>query len=390
MIKRIESLSRSPIFAWVNATLQGLTTIRALKAEDSQIRRFYQYLDVNSNYWYLFIASARAFDMWLDFLCVIYITVVTLSFLILESSGSYSGGNVGLAVTQVIGLVTMCQWGMRQTAELENQMVSVERIEEYVNVIPEAKIDKYKPSEKWPENGAIKFEDLKLRYSKEGDLILKGLTFEVMPKEKVGIVGRTGAGKSSIVQALFRLADIEGTIEIDGSNTQFLGLKDLRSKISIIPQDPILFSGTLRDNLDPFGEVSDDELWTALDEVELKPVVGKFNDGLQYQISGGGSNFSLGQRQLICLARAILRKNRILVLDEATANVDLKTDELIQKTIRQKFRDCTVLTIAHRLNTVMDSDRILVMDAGWAVEFDEPKKLMEKPDGVFRGLVMKG
>jgi len=194
---------------------------------------------------------------------------------------------------------------------------------------------------------------------------------------------RTGAGKSSIINALFRLSYIDGAILIDGIDTSEINLESLRSKISIIPQDPVLFSATIRYNLDPFEAYGDEEIWRALEVVELKGVI----NGLQFMVTEGGSNFSVGQRQLICLARAILRNNKVLLLDEATANIDQQTDALIQKTIRLNFADCTVLTIAHRLHTIMDSDMVLVMEGGYAKEYDVPYKLLQQPQGLFRDLV---
>ena len=333
---------------------------------------------MNSSAYYLFIAAARAFGFWLDAILVFYIAIVVLSFFLTENTG----GNVGLAITQAMGLTGMVQWGMRQSAELENTMTAVERVVEYNSVDPEPEFDSTpdkKPPKEWPEKGAIKFEKLSLSYfppEVSNEKVLRELQFEIHPQEKVGIVGRTGAGKSSIINALFRLSYNEGSIFIDTRDTQSMGLHDLRSKISIIPQEPVLFSGTMRYNLDPFGEYADEKLWNALEEVKLKELISEMPAGLNSKISEGGSNFSVGQRQLVCLARAILRENKVLLMDEATANVDPQTDALIQKTIRQKFADCTVLTIAHRLNTVMDSDRILVMDAGRCVEFASPHELL--------------
>lgn len=200
---------------------------------------------------------------------------------------------------------------------------------------------------------------------------------------QVGIVGRTGAGKSTLISALFRLAKIDGELIIDNIDARQIGLHDLRNKISIIPQEPMLFSASLRDNLDPFGEFEDVALWAALQSVELN----KSFVSLDHSVNRGGGNLSAGQRQLLCLARAIVKRNKILVMDEATANVDPSTDALIQKTIRNQFKDCTVLTIAHRLNTIMDSDRVLVMDHGQAVEFGHPHVLLQKNDGYLTQMV---
>ncbi|XP_055678761.1 probable multidrug resistance-associated protein lethal(2)03659 isoform X2 [Lutzomyia longipalpis] len=388
-IKRVEALTRSPVFSHTNATLQGLATIRAFNAQQILTNEFDSHQDLNTSAWYLYLATTRAFALWLELVCVLYITSVTMSFLVLGNDAL--GGNVGLAITQVFNLIFMCQWGMRQTAELENQMTSVERVIEYAEQPSEPATEtepKYRPPVDWPHSGGLTFTNFTLRYAPDGKDVLKDINITIKPREKIGIVGRTGAGKSSIIQALFRLAFNDGIIEIDGINTETLGLHDLRSKISIIPQDPILFTGTLRHNLDPFEEKTDDDIWSALAQVELKEPVSHLPRGLDSKMSDGGSNFSMGQRQLVCLARAILRNNRILVLDEATANVDPETDRLIQTTIRNKFAQCTVLTIAHRLHTVMDSDRVLVVDAGRVVEFGHPYDLIQKSQGgFFRALV---
>jgi len=291
-----------------------------------------------------------------------------------------------------MGLMGLVQWGVRQTAELENTMTAVERVVEYENIEPEealeAPVDK-KPPKSWPEQGKIVFDDLSLRYTPDprAEKVLTSLSFVIKPREKVGIVGRTGAGKSSLINALFRLSYNEGSVLIDTMDTSKMGLHD-RSQISIIPQEPVLFSGTMRYNLDPFDKYTDEKLWSSLEEVKLKDLLADLPSGLQSKINEGGTNFSVGQRQLVCLARAILRNNRILVLDEATANVDPQTDGLIQSTIRKRFKECTVLTIAHRLHTIMDSDKILVMDAGRVVEFGTPYELLTNGDSnVFHDMV---
>ncbi|KAM7356664.1 uncharacterized protein ACRADG_002316 [Cochliomyia hominivorax] len=387
-VKRLESISRSPVYSLTNQTFQGLTTIRALEAEKPLESEFYAHQNANTSAWFLFFSFNRAFAAWIDIMCVCYITIVTFSFLALRSS--FNSGDVGLAILQSCALVGMCQWGMRQTAELENHMTSVERVLEYTNLPPEPPMETeeaLKPKGQWPSKGRIEFVSFHLRYNPDADYILKNLNFTIEPKQKIGIVGRTGAGKSSIIQSLFRLAYNQGVIRIDGVDIETIGLYDLRSKISIIPQDPVLFSGTLRYNLDPLEEFTDEKMWQALEDVELKEHVKKSLGGLGCAMSDGGANFSVGQRQLVCLARAILRQNKVLIMDEATANVDPITDALIQTTIRNKFADCTVLTIAHRLHTVMDTDRVLVMDAGCAVEFDHPYLLLQKPNGFLRSLV---
>lgn len=286
-------------------------------------RTFHGHQNTNSSALFLYTSANRAFSFWTDLICVVYILVVTFSFLVINQS--FYSGDVGLAITQSMTLVIMCQWGMRQTAEMENKMTSVERVLEYANTPSEPPLETSKAvnlSAKWPQMGHLRFCELRMRYAPDDTDILKGLSFETKPMEKIGIVGRTGAGKSSIIQALFRLAVNEGLIEIDGQDIAQLGLHDLRSRISIIPQESVLFSGTLRFNLDPFGDKNDEELWGALHDVKLKKYVASLEGGLSSHMQDGGSNFSMGQRQLVCLARAILRNNRILIMDEATANVD--------------------------------------------------------------------
>ncbi|XP_067014552.2 probable multidrug resistance-associated protein lethal(2)03659 isoform X2 [Anabrus simplex] len=387
-IKRLEGVTRSPVFSHISASVQGLPTIRAMGAQMELRKEFDEYQDLNTTSFYLFMAANRAFGLWLDFGCLLFLAFVIFSFLIMTEK-SYAG-NVGLAITQTLGLTGMFQWGMRQTAELENQMTAVERVLEYTELEHEPALESppgKKPPSDWPSKGQIVFSGVSLRYAKDAPPVLKDLSFTVRAQEKIGIVGRTGAGKSSLIAALFRLTEPEGTILVDGIDTKSVGLHEVRGKLSIIPQEPVLFSGTMRKNLDPFDEYPDSVLWQALDEVELKDTVNEQPAGLNWHTTEGGSNFSVGQRQLVCLARAIIRRNKILILDEATANVDPQTDALIQKTIRRKFAECTVLTIAHRLHTVMDSDRLLVMDGGRMVEFDHPFILLQNSDSFLRALL---
>jgi ATP-binding cassette subfamily C (CFTR/MRP) protein 4 len=296
---------------------------------------------------------------------------------------------VGLALTQSLDLIGNVQTGMKIWSYLNAQTMSVERVLEYAELAPEEDNGQLVPSETWPQEGNVEFKSVAMRYSPEKPMVLNEICFNVKSGEKLGIVGRTGAGKTSLISALFRLFHFEGTILIDGVDTKSVLLQTLRSKISIIPQDPILIIGSLRKNLDPFDQYTDCEIWQALEDVQMRTLIANLPSGLETFVIEGGANFSVGQKQLLCLVRAILRNAKIIVLDEATANIDLKTDELIQLTIKKRFEGSTVLTIAHRLNTVMDSDKILVMDAGRAVEFGEPQELLQIPDGIFYSLVTR-
>uniref|UniRef100_A0A3P9DJ88 Multidrug resistance-associated protein 4 n=1 Tax=Maylandia zebra TaxID=106582 RepID=A0A3P9DJ88_9CICH len=387
-LKRLESTTRSPVFSHLSLSLQGLSTIRALKAEERLKKAFDAHQDLHSEAWFLFLMTSRWFALRLDSICSIFITLTAFGCVLLRHG--LEAGEVGLVLTYAVTLIGNFQWTVRQSAEVENMMTSVERVVEYTELKSEAPLETQKrPPPDWPSQGMITFDRVNFFYSKDGPPVLKDINATFQPKEKVGIVGRTGAGKSSLVSALFRLAEPQGKIYIDGIVTSEIGLHDLRQKMSIIPQDPVLFTDSVRKNLDPFNQHTDEDLWKALEEVQMKSVVEELPGKLETVLAESGSNFSMGQRQLLCLARAVLRKNRILIIDEATANVDPRTDELIQKTIREKFRDCTVLTIAHRLNTIIDSDRILVLDSGTIQELDCPFTLLQNKEGALYKMVQE-
>ncbi|CAG2101388.1 unnamed protein product [Medioppia subpectinata] len=372
-------MARSPVYSHVSTTLNGLASIRAFGAQDVFERQFYIYQDDHSATWMLVTTASYAFALIIDGLCFLYTVIIFTVFMVFPEK--LGAGETGLALTSALTLMGLTAWGVRLSAEVESQMTSVERIIEYSKLPQEAALtahDSHKPPPDWPQAGQIELKDISLYYSGSDKPVLKNLTCVIKSGEKIGICGRTGAGKSSIISALFRMVEPKGAIVMDGINTGSIGLRDLRSAISIIPQDPVVFTGSVRKNLDPFGEYSDQNMWSSLEDVQLRGPLGDLPGQLDGLLAEGGANLSVGQRQLVCLARAILRHNRVLVLDEATANVDHQTDALIQTTICRKFSDCTVLTIAHRLNTIINCDRVLVLDAGEIVEFDEPFVLLQR------------
>ncbi|CAG5119556.1 unnamed protein product, partial [Candidula unifasciata] len=386
-LKRLESVSRSPIYSHFGETITGAVTIRASGQEARFIHDSQAKVDLNQICYYPSIVSNRWLAIRLEIVGNLIIFFASLFAVI--GRREISPGIVGLSISYAMNVTQTLNWMVRMTCDLETNIVSVERIKEYSETPREAEwvIEDKRPSPEWPEKGVIEFRDYKVRYREGLDLVLRGISCIIQSSEKVGIVGRTGAGKSSLTMAVFRIIEpAGGSIIIDGIDITTIGLHDLRSRLTIIPQDPVLFSGSLRMNMDPFGKHTDAEIWSALEHAHLKSFVSGLSDGLQHYCSEGGENLSVGQRQLVCLARALLRKTQILVLDEATAAVDLETDDLIQTTIRTEFEKCTVLTIAHRLNTIMDYARIMVLDNGKIKEFDSPQNLLQNPSSVFYGM----
>ncbi|XP_065155853.1 multidrug resistance-associated protein 1 isoform X1 [Atheta coriaria] len=385
-LKRLESVSRSPIYSHFGESVTGAVAIRAFGEQKRFIQESEDKVDFNQSCYFPSIISNRWLAVRLEMVGNLIILFAGL-FAVIEKD--QSPGLVGLSISYALQITQTLNWLVRMTSDVETNIVAVERIKEYGETKQEAPwtIANKAPPPSWPDSGAVVFKDYAVRYREGLDLVLKKVSFEVKGGEKVGIVGRTGAGKSSLTLALFRIIEAaNGEIIIDGQNIADMGLHDLRSRLTIIPQDAVLFSGSLRMNLDPFDKHSDNEVWEALEHAHLKQFVVGLPAGLHHEVAEGGENLSVGQRQLICLSRALLRKTKVLVLDEATAAVDLETDDLIQRTIRTEFKDCTVLTIAHRLNTIMDSDRVIVLDKGAIHEFDTPANLLADRSTIFHGM----
>lgn len=420
-IKRLESNAKSPIFEQFGAALTGLVTIRAFCKAETYVQRMYGKIDRHAQtWWHLWL-----FNRWFGFrMNIVGAVFSTITAALIVSIPGMRASLAGFALSFALQYTSAISWALRQYASVELDMNATERVVEYSNIEIENQGGEDVPAA-WPTEGKLEVKNLVVGYSPDLPAVLKGLSFTVENNQRVGVVGRTGAGKSSLTLALFRFLEArEGQIIIDGIDVSKIKLHDLRSRLAIIPQDPVLFSGTIRSNLDPFDEYNDDELYDALERVHLfsgsdgsqssdntiSPAAAipielsgatptststaraKNNNifaSLQSPISEGGFNLSQGQRQLLCLARAIVSRPKIMVLDEATSAVDMATDTLIQRSIRSEFgrNATTLLVIAHRLSTIVDFDRILVMDAGRVVEFGSPRDLMEIPRGVFKSLV---
>ncbi|KAG2181050.1 hypothetical protein INT43_008632 [Umbelopsis isabellina] len=413
-LKRLDSITRSPVYSHFGETLMGLSTIRAFGAEYRFMTDNLKKIDGNIRpFWFLW-GGNRWLSVRADFIGALIAMVAGVLLLYRLSVGSLEAGLAGLSLSWALQFVPQVNWLVRNYTQVEMDLNSVERIQEYLELDeePPTIITNSRPSAAWPTEGKLSIKNLHIRYASDLETVLRGLTFETKPREKIGVVGRTGSGKSTLAMSLFRFVDpVEGSIEIDGVDITTIGTEDLRSRLTIIPQDPILFSGTIRSNLDPFNIHDDAAVFESLERVHLfkdsgtstpnevdetssseTPVeennVTVFKN-LDSPVSEGGGNFSQGQRQLLCLARALLRNSKIIVMDEATASVDFATDHKIQTTIQEEFNNSTLLTIAHRLRTIIQYDRVLVLDHGQVLEYDTPHNLLQNEDSVFRDMCVK-
>jgi ATP-binding cassette subfamily C (CFTR/MRP) protein 4 len=384
-LRKIELTSRGPIISTMSSCLNGLPTIRCLNLQSKFLSDFEKYIDIHYRSYLTFQTFLRFNTAYCDLssgLIAILnvIIIVGTKGLIQPSLAAYSLASCG-------GLMGITAMWSKNLLEVGSCMSTAQRLMEYADLEPEGE---FECGEKFIiEKGDVKFDRIFMRYRLNLPFTLTGLSFHIRGGQKVGIIGRTGAGKSSVLQVLFRLVNPEsGNIYLDGYDYMKLGLHDLRLQMSVIPQSAVLFSASIRDNLDPFHKYSDDEILQALEDVGLKNTILEYDEGLLVEVKNEVLSLSAGQKQLLCLARAILRKNKIIMMDEATANVDNETDRIMQETVKGKFEGCTMMIIAHRIRTIVESDRIIVMDKGMCVEFGKPKELFMEDNSLFRQMVM--
>ncbi|RAL42404.1 hypothetical protein DM860_017584 [Cuscuta australis] len=377
-LMRINGTTKAPLMSYATETSLGVATIRAFDMADMFFLNYLKLVDADAK---VFFSSNGAME-WLVLRTETLqnLTLFVAAFLLIAVPSRFlPSGLVGLSFSYALVLTSNQVSLSRWYSSLANYVISAERIKQFMHLTPEppAVVENNRPNSSWPSKGRIEFLDLKIRYHVNAPLVLKGITCTVNEGTRVGVVGRTGSGKTTLISALFRLVEpCSGKIIVDGLDICSIGLKDLRLKLSIIPQEPTLFRGSVRTNLDPLGLYSDDEIWKALEKCQLKDTISRLPHQLDSSVSDEGDNWSMGQRQLFCLGRVLLKRNRILVLDEATASIDSATDSTLQKIIREEFCNCTVITVAHRVPTVIDSDMVLLLSFGKLVEYDEPSKLM--------------
>ncbi|GAA0148087.1 ATP-binding cassette [Lithospermum erythrorhizon] len=389
-LTRLDSITKSPVIHHFSESISGVMTIRCFRKQERFSKENVDRVNANSCMAFHNNGSNEWLGFRLELLGSLILCASTMFMIILPSS-IIKPENVGLSLSYGLSLNGTLFWAIYVSCFVENKMVSVERLKQFSIIPSEAEWRKQDsvPPPNWPMNGNVELIDVQVRYRPNTPLVLKGITLGIKGGEKIGVVGRTGGGKSTLVQVLFRLVEPSGgKIIIDDIDIGMLGLHDLRSRFGIIPQEPVLFEGTVRSNIDPIGQYSDEQIWKSLERCQLKDVVSAKPGKLDSPVVDSGDNWSVGQRQLLCLGRVMLKRSRLLFMDEATASVDSQTDGLIQKIIREDFAACTIISIAHRIPTVMDCDRVLVIDAGRAKEFDRPSRLLERPS-LFGALVQE-
>lgn len=389
-LTRLDSITKAPVIHHFSESISGVMTIRSFRKQDSFCQENVNRVNANLRMDFHNNGSNEWLGLRLEMIGS-FILCASAMFLILLPSSIVKPENVGLSLSYGLSLNSVLFWSIYFSCFVENRMVSVERIKQFTNIASEAawKIKDRVLPPNWPAHGNVDLKDLQVRYRPNTPLVLKGITLSIQGGEKIGVVGRTGSGKSTMIQVFFRLVEpTGGKIIIDGIDICMLGLHDLRSRFGIIPQEPVLFEGTVRSNVDPVGQHTDEDIWRSLERCQLKDAVASKPEKLDSPVIDNGDNWSVGQRQLLCLGRVMLKHSRLLFMDEATASVDSQTDAAIQKIIREEFADCTIISIAHRIPTVMDCDRVLVVDAGRAKEFDKPSRLLERPS-LFGALVQE-
>lgn len=384
-LRRLELIARGPLLSTVSSCMNGLSTIRSLNIQEKFLKDLSKNTELHYKAYITFHSFLRFLQLYGDLASTFIICLNIVIIILLKGSINPALAAFSLSASSSLSGLS-AQW-IKNLIELGSSMSSAQRLFDYCDIQKEGE---FNSKEKLVvSKGRVKFDNIFMRYRPNLPFSLMGLSFTIKPGKKVGIVGRTGAGKSSILQVMFRLVNPDsGTIYLDGIDYLTFGLHDLRRQMSVIPQSATLFAASIRDNLDPFKNHSDEELIQVLEEIQLKNIIFDCGEGLDIEVRGEGLSLSAGQKQLLCLARAILRKNKVILMDEATANVDNETDRIIQKIVKERFNDCTLMVIAHRMRTIIESDKILVVDKGFCKEFESPKKLLSDPNSIFSQMVL--